>query len=54
MNVGSQFCIANLVETVVSWLDINRLVLTLDTDCVMSSWSLSWTGTVLMSGWSLH
>ena len=47
MNVGDQFCIGNLVETVVSWLDINRLVLTLDTDCVMCDWSLYWTRTVL-------
>jgi hypothetical protein len=47
MSVGNQFCIAKLVETVVSRLDINRLVLTLDTDCVMCGWSLSWTRTVL-------
>jgi hypothetical protein len=47
MNVGKQFCIANLVERVVSWLDFNRLFLTLDTDCVMWSWSLHWARTVL-------
>ena len=47
MNVGDQFCIGNLVDTVVSWLDINRLVLTLDTEFVMCDWSLYWTRTVL-------
>jgi len=47
MNVGDQFYVGNLVETVVSWLDINRLVLKLDTDCVMGDWSLQCTQTVL-------
>ena len=40
MNVGNQLSIAHLVETMVSWLDINRLVLTLDKECVMCGWSL--------------